>query len=180
MVKIYQHTHDYDYSWPIVSFAFWLRYPNPFASHVLGSDVIDRYIDNEGILHTTRIILKKGKLPKWGENLIKTPEAYIIEETTVDPKNQILVSKTKNLNHARVMKVEETQTFKVSSKNKEWTSVKTEARIISRIGWGITSAVERFGINKFEKNTVKARMGMSYILERIREGKRSFHFENGL
>jgi len=151
-----------------VALAFWLRYPNPFASHVLGSDVIERYVDGEGVLRTKRIILKKGKLPRWGSHFIQTPEAYIIEETAVNPNTQTLVSKTKNLSHARVMQVEETQTFSLNKNNAEWTTVKTEARIISRFGWGVTSAIEKFGLSTFEKNTVKSRLGMSYILERIR------------
>ena len=33
--------------------AIWQKYPNPFASHVLTSDVVDRYIDNQGILSIT-------------------------------------------------------------------------------------------------------------------------------
>jgi hypothetical protein len=72
-----------------VTLAFWVRYPNPFANHgkkrkrsykekpvltffsflsftiVLAVDVLDRYVDERGVLKTTRLVLKKGKAPKW-------------------------------------------------------------------------------------------------------------------
>lgn len=177
MVKFYQHTHLFEYSWKEVSIAFWLRYPNPFASHVLGSDVIERYVDSDGVLHTKRIILKKGKLPKWGRRLINISEAYIIEETLVNPKTETLISKTRNLTHARVMQFEETQTFK-PSQNPDGTFVKTEARIFSNFGWGLANTIEKFCFNKFEKNLTRSRLGMSYILERLRETQRSYMSPN--
>ncbi|CAO3612228.1 unnamed protein product [Mucor hiemalis] len=51
------------FQWQNVTLAFWLRYPNPFASHVLSVDVLDRYVDENGVLKTTRLVLKKGKVP---------------------------------------------------------------------------------------------------------------------
>jgi len=80
-----------------------------------------------------------------------------------------MVTRTKNLNHVRVMQVEETQTFTVHPENPKWTQVKTEARIISELRWGLTGRVEAFGINKFMDNSVKARKGMAHILERLRQ-----------
>ncbi|KAG0252972.1 hypothetical protein BG011_006624 [Mortierella polycephala] len=170
MVKFYQHTSSFEHAWDNVTYAFWLRYPNPFASHVVGCDVIDRQVDPEtGVLRTTRVILKQGVLPRWGRGMIKNPDAYIIEESEVDPKTQTMVTRTKNLNHVRVMQVEETQTFTVHPENPKWTQVKTEARIISELRWGLTGRVESFGINKFMDNSAKARKGMAHILERLRQ-----------
>ncbi|KAG1520606.1 hypothetical protein G6F52_007511 [Rhizopus delemar] len=100
MVKFYQHAFNYDYQWQNVTLAFWLRYPNPFASHVLSVDVLDRYVDENGILKTTRLVLKKGKTPKWfPKNILKSSEAFVIEESEVDPKNKTMITRTKNLNH---------------------------------------------------------------------------------
>ncbi|KAG0093841.1 hypothetical protein BGZ93_006589 [Podila epicladia] len=170
MVKFYQHTSSFEHAWDNVTYAFWLRYPNPFASHVLGCDVLDRSVDPAtGVLRTTRLILKKGVLPRWGRNLIKNVDTYIIEESVVDPRTHIMVTRTKNLNHVRVMQVEETQTFTVHPENSKWTQVKTEARIISELRWGLTGRVESFGINKFMDNSAKARKGMAHILERLRQ-----------
>ncbi|KAG1218980.1 hypothetical protein G6F35_007872 [Rhizopus arrhizus] len=123
MVKFYSHAFNYDYQWQNVTLAFWLRYPNPFASHVLAVDVLDRYVDENGILKTTRLVLKKGKAPKWfPENFLKNSEAFIIEESEVDPKNKTMITRTKNLNHVRVMQIEETQIFKQHEQNPDWTA----------------------------------------------------------
>ncbi|CEI99050.1 hypothetical protein RMCBS344292_13144 [Rhizopus microsporus] len=174
MVKFYQHAFSYDYPWQNVTLAFWLRYPNPFASHVLAVDVLDRYVDENGILKTTRLVLKKGKAPKWfPENILKNSEAFVIEESEVDPKNKTMITRTKNLNHVRVMQIEETQIFKQHDQNPDWTSCKTEARIISRFGWGLTSKIEGFGQSTFIANAAKARKGMQHILQRIRDKQAS-------
>ncbi|CAB4385326.1 MSF1-domain-containing protein [Rhizophagus irregularis] len=170
MVKFFQHTFKYEYNWDCVTLAFWLRYPNPFASHVESVDVIDRYIDpNTGVLRTTRLILKRGVIPKWGRGLIKNSEACIIEESMVNPKNKTMITLTKNITHARAMQVEEWQTYRVDPNNREYTQVKTEAKIISNFGWGLTDRVELLGIKKFTDNTMKSRKGMSHVLEMIRE-----------
>ncbi|ORX52805.1 MSF1-domain-containing protein [Hesseltinella vesiculosa] len=167
MVKFYQHTFQYDHSWQNVTLAFWLRYPNPFASHVLAVDVLDRYVDDRGVLKTTRLVLKKGKVPKWfPQALVKNSEAFVIEESEVDPQAMTMVTRTKNLNHVRIMQVEETQTF---TRHGDWTSCKTEARIISRFGWGLAGRIEGFGQSSFAANASKARKGMRHILQLLRE-----------
>ncbi|ORZ06641.1 PRELI-like family-domain-containing protein [Absidia repens] len=170
MVKFYQHVFNYDYPWQNVTLAFWVRYPNPFANHVLAVDVLDRYVDERGVLKTTRLVLKKGKAPKWfPQTFLKNSEAFVIEESEVNPKTQTMVTRTKNLNHVRIMQVEETQTFTAHGVNGESTSAKTEARIISKFGWGMTSRIEGFGQSSFAANASKARKGMRHILQMIRE-----------
>ncbi|KAF7723989.1 hypothetical protein EC973_001449 [Apophysomyces ossiformis] len=170
MVKFYQHVFNYEYPWQNVTLAFWLRYPNPFASHVLAVDVLDRFVDERGVLKTTRLILKKGKAPKWfPQSFLKNSEAFIIEESEVDPKTNTMITRTKNLNHVRIMQIEETQIFKPHDQHQEWTSCKTEARIISRFGWGMTNRIEGFGQSSFAANAAKARKGMKHILQIIRD-----------
>lgn len=74
--------------------AFFLRYPNPFARHVLSVDVLSRSVDPEtGQLRTTRLILKRGIIPKWAHRFLPTTsssggrglDAWVLEESVVDP-----------------------------------------------------------------------------------------------
>ncbi|KAL1922581.1 uncharacterized protein VTP21DRAFT_10120 [Calcarisporiella thermophila] len=171
MVKFYQHSFKYDYPWSNVTYAFWVRYPNPFASHVHSVDVLDRTVDPvTGVLRTTRIILKSGKLPKWApRGIVKNTEAFIIEESEVDPHTRTMVTRTRNLSHARVMSVEETQTFRPHPDNREWTEVTTEARVVSRLGFGLTGRIEGFGVKRYSDNTAKSRMGMLHVLQMLRD-----------
>ncbi|KAJ1644270.1 hypothetical protein IWQ61_010436 [Dispira simplex] len=170
MVKFYQHTFDYDHTWSLVTLAFWLRYPNPFASHVLSTDIIDRYVDpTTGILHTTRLILKKGNVPRWARGFMKSNEAFILEESQVDPRSLTMVSKSKNISHKRIMVIEETQRYRVSPTHANHTQVQLEVRFVSNLGWGLTSKIEAFCQKRFADSLSKSRMGMSYILERLKD-----------
>ena len=97
--------------WPIVSLAFFLRYPNPYASHILSCDVISRKITPSGTLLTTRLILKSGTLPRWAKNIVSRSESWIIEESEVDPHGKVVRCLTRNLEHVKAMQIHETQTF---------------------------------------------------------------------
>jgi hypothetical protein len=75
-------------------FAYFIRYPNPFARHVLTVDVLDRHVHPEtGQLITRRLLLKRGIIPKWGSKWLPSAsmsggrglDAWILEESVVDP-----------------------------------------------------------------------------------------------
>lgn len=74
--------------------AFFLRYPNPFARHVLCVDVLERTVDPEtGRIRTLRLILKRGLVPRWasswapaaGNSSGRGLDAWVLEESIVDP-----------------------------------------------------------------------------------------------
>ncbi len=61
---------------------------------------------------TTRLILKRGSLPKWApQGIMSKAESWIIEESEVDPLNGVVRCTTKNLDHVKVMRVEEDVTL---------------------------------------------------------------------
>jgi hypothetical protein len=98
--------------WPIVTLAFFLRYPNPYASHVISCDVISREFSPSGSLLTTRVILKKATLPRWApKGIVSRSESWILEESEVDPHGKVVRCLTRNLEHVKALKVHETQTF---------------------------------------------------------------------
>lgn len=79
---------------PTPLLAFFLRYPNPFARHVLSVDVLSRRVNPvTGQIHTTRLILKRGILPKWATRWLPSSatsggrglDAWVLEESVVDP-----------------------------------------------------------------------------------------------
>ena len=103
----------YSDPWPIVSLAFFLRYPNPYAAHVVSCDVVSRTHTDSGSLLTTRLILKRGALPRWApQGIISRAETWVIEESEVDPFGKTVRCRTKNLDHVKVMQVEESVLFK--------------------------------------------------------------------
>eukprot|EP00158_Paraphelidium_tribonemae_P001987 Partr_v1_DN25015_c1_g1_i4_m51095 putative PRELI domain containing 1 len=121
MPKIFKHFFTYEHKWSDVTLAHWLKYPNPFASHVISSDVIDRRLDpSTNTLKTTRLFVKTGSIPKWGQGILRNSRAFVMEESEVDPVNRTMVTRTQNLSHKGLMSVVETQCYTIHPDNSEW------------------------------------------------------------
>jgi len=167
-MRFFSNSHLYDDPWSIVSLAFFLRYPNPYAAHVLSCDVISRTHTPQGTLLTTRLILKKGSLPKWApKGIISRAESWILQESEVDPLGRVVRCKTRNLDHVKVMRVEEITTLRQAEDGK--TLQINEARIVSRFGWGLAKTIENHGLAKFKTNLQRSREGLSHILNALRQ-----------
>ena len=83
------------------------------SSHILSCDVISREVTPSGSLRTTRLILKTGSLPRWApKGMIQRAESWVLEESEVDPLGKVMRCTTKNLDHVKVMRVEEEVTLK--------------------------------------------------------------------
>ena len=100
-------------NWSIVSLAYFLRYPNPYAAHVISCDVISREHTPSGSLLTTRLILKRGNLPRWfPKQFVSRTESWLVEESEVDPFGKVVKCRTRNLDNLKVMRVEESVEFR--------------------------------------------------------------------
>jgi 4-amino-4-deoxychorismate lyase len=122
MVKFYESSFTYDYSFPAVTLAYFLRYPNPYATHVLSTDVISRTVDPEsGRLHTLRVHRKSSRLPSAVLKLLPKSvlgnvrggksESYILETSTIDVKEGWMKTESKNLDWTGILSVVEKQEY---------------------------------------------------------------------
>lgn len=123
MVKFYTSSHTYDFSFPTVSLAFFLRYPNPYSTHVISTDVIERNFDPvTQRLYTTRLLLKKSKVPSAIMKLLPlsilghsattgNSQSYILERSTVDIKEGWMSTESRNLEWIGVLSVIERQVY---------------------------------------------------------------------
>ncbi|KAI9374228.1 aminotransferase class IV-domain-containing protein [Aspergillus egyptiacus] len=156
----FENLYTYDYSFPAVSLAYFLRYPNPYSKHVLTTDVIDRYVDPKTQrLHTTRIHLKKSKVPSGILKLLpkgiggsdNSGQSYILERTVVDIKEGWMESESRNMEWTGILSVVERQHYQrqplegvcetldglsLDDKRSEQTTVKTTVTFHSRFGQG--------------------------------------------
>ena len=162
-MKVYESNTQYDYSFPAVSLAYFLRYPNPYSRHVLSSDVIDRFIDPiTKRLHTTRLHLKKSKVPSAILKLIPrglagpggASQSYVLETSVVDVKEGWMQTESQNMEWTGILSVAERQLYRRQSPTvetwtdkladsglsppermeKEWTSCRTAVTFVSRLG----------------------------------------------
>jgi len=168
-MRFFSQSFLYDDPWSIVSLAFFLRYPNPYARHVVSCDVISRTPTSDGTLLTTRLILKRGALPKWApRGIVSRAESWVIEESEVDVYGREVRCRTKNLDHVKIMQVEETTELREVGGQ---TLQTTQARFISGFGWGLTKRIENHGLSKFKANIQKSREGVALVLRLLREAQ---------
>ncbi|KAJ3334832.1 hypothetical protein HDU93_007188 [Gonapodya sp. JEL0774] len=193
MGRTYSDTATFEYPWEYVTRAVFQKYPNPFATHVLTSDVVDRWVDETtGVLHSVRVFIKTNSLPKWAKPIFPyTPETYVIELSTVDPSAKEMRTRTWNLTHTKMMRIEESQIFRPSALSAitssevpnntttsptsplaTTTTVQTHANIESHAGSGLgaiwlRNRIESFGVGRFEGNTAKSRRGLLHVLSEI-------------
>ena len=95
--------------------------------HVISSDVISRTISPDArIIKTTRLVLKRGKMPQWAPPVIaRIGTSWVLEETELDledcepsgsPEGAVKMkemrTRSRNLDHKSVMEVFEWQTFR--------------------------------------------------------------------
>jgi len=113
MVKFFSKEYTIPHPWRTTSSAFWRKYPNPSAPHVLAVDAFDRKIcPTTGKLTVNRLICVQSAAPAW----IPGPRMqYAVEETTVDPSEQSMVIKSRNVTGASLLLVEETCTYAAAS-----------------------------------------------------------------
>ncbi|KAI6005124.1 MSF1-domain-containing protein [Pisolithus orientalis] len=173
-MKFFSQSFLYDDPWSIVSLAFFLRYPNPYAAHVVSCDVVDRQHTSSGTLLTTRLILKRGALPRWApKGIISRAESWVIEESEIDPYGKVVKCQTKNLDHVKVMQIVETQLFEQAANGYATpiTLQTTEAYITSKFGWGLTRRIENHGLSRFKAHVQRSRQGVSLMLDLIRQAR---------
>lgn len=129
MVLTHSTSHTYAHPFPTVTLAYFLRYYspslNPFAKHVLSTDTISSHVDPETQrLHTTRIHLKKSRLPGAVYRLLPASmtgggagdkASYILETSVVDIREGWMRTESRNLNFTGILSVVEKQDFNVPS-----------------------------------------------------------------
>ncbi|KAL2126051.1 hypothetical protein VTI74DRAFT_1860 [Chaetomium olivicolor] len=150
MVLTHTTNHTYSHPFPTVTLAFFLRYCspqlNPFASHVLSTDTISSHVDPAtGRLHTTRIHLKKSRLPPAVMKLLPSTltggtsdkASYILETSVVDMREGWMATESRNLNFVGVLSVVERQMYcvpRAPMAPADTTDVETKVVFRSRLG----------------------------------------------
>ncbi|KAK1760515.1 protein UPS1, mitochondrial [Echria macrotheca] len=149
MVLTHTTNHTYNHPFPTVTLAFFLRYCspqlNPFASHVLSTDTISTHVDPAtGRLHTTRLHLKKSRMPPAVMKLLPTSitggaadkASYILETSVVDIREGWLSTESRNLNFVGVLSVVERQLYSAPTSNSDVGKTDVETKVVfrSRLG----------------------------------------------
>ncbi|PLW11831.1 hypothetical protein PCANC_05981 [Puccinia coronata f. sp. avenae] len=152
----------------IVCQAFTLRYPNPFAPHVITVDTIERNWDAEsGILRSSRLVLKRGTLPSWApKGILEKSDTWVLEESTINLLEGTMTLSNRNLDHRRVMEVVEKTSLRARG---EVTEATTSAQVTSSWGfYAIRKKIEQYGISRLRRQSRNSRHGLELIIKLLR------------
>jgi len=160
-----------NFAWGQVVVAFWARYPNPFAGHVLTEDVLRRELRPDGSLYTCRLLMKTNSIPKWGQYLMPANRVPIIEESIVDAETKTLTTYCRNISHKGLMETVEKVVY-TSRENEDGNPITQCHKMfwVSSQWYAPTgSLIERFGIQRWVKNIAKTRRGLEHVIGQIYE-----------
>jgi len=79
--------------------------------YVRDVDVLDRHIDEEGRLHSTRLLTMKGSLPAFIQAFVPVRRMHMLETVIVDPKTEQMWVSTCNLNCTSVIQAVSESTY---------------------------------------------------------------------
>lgn len=153
--------------WELVARAQWRKYPNKFNQAVEGIDVVDRRIDEKGVLKTHRLLSTKWGIPGWATKIVGSDGiGHASEHSTVDPKNKTMELKTRNLTFCNMITIDETLVYSPHPEDKNKTCLKQEA-VINVKGIPFGSYIESFVCDNISKNASKGREAMDHVINVI-------------
>ncbi|XP_008406658.1 PRELI domain containing protein 3B [Poecilia reticulata] len=167
-MKIWTSEHIFNHPWEMVTKAAMQKYPNPMNPSVFGVDVLDRNIDQQGRLHSKRLLSTEWGLPSIVKSLIGNVRTctYVQESSIVDPKEKMFELQSSNITFTNMVSVDEKLTYKPHPEDPEKTILTQEA-IISVKGVSLSSYLEGVMANTISTNAGKGREAMEWVIRRL-------------
>lgn len=119
-------SHTFNYPWRVVARAYLCKYPHRKLSHVESVDTLERYVDGEGRLVTTRILLS---------SFLRISNIIGHEESVVDLESQTICLKTTNATHQHLAATVETCEYRAD--NEHSTLYELKATVVPTFGMGL-------------------------------------------
>lgn len=134
---------------------------------MLTEDVVHRSIDSKGRLLTKKLISKTNSAPKWTERFLPSKLVYIIEESILDTRSKTLITYTRNIGMKHLMSLEEKVVYKPSTTEAGKATITEKQAWVNSAFYGLSSAIQRFGLERYKQNIKKTQKGFIYTLENI-------------
>jgi len=153
---------------------------------VLTVDVVDRHIEERPprtaggapvpVLCTSRLLLKRGSLPKWAPaGIIKNSTSWVLEESEVDlmPSEdgapRTMSTWTRNLDHTSVLAVTEALRFtEAMPRDASMTHCHIAAHVSSGVSFRLLRGrIEKFGLKRYLSHMESSRQGLVWSIHQI-------------
>jgi len=165
--------HIFRHPWEQVVEAALRKYPNPETPNVSSTDIVNRQIDEEGRLVSTKVITSVWTGPFMdlmarisGFNLSK--KTHAIEFSTIDPKKRTFQARSRNFTLMDYICVDETLSYSADPKDPESTILKQEWKITCQ-NLTFNSFLENSMGTSMKSNASKGRAGVEWVINSIKE-----------
>ncbi|NWW51006.1 PLD3A protein, partial [Pedionomus torquatus] len=154
--------------WDTVIKAAMRKYPNPMNPCVVGVDVLDRSLDNQGRLHSHRLLSTEWGLPSIVKAILGTSRTltYIEERSVVDPVEKKMELCSTNITLTNLVSVDERLVYTPHPENPEKT-VLTQEAIITVKGISLSSYLESLMANTISSNARKGRDALEWVISKL-------------
>ncbi|NXX44680.1 PLD3A protein, partial [Tricholaema leucomelas] len=158
----------YRHPWDTVIKAAMRKYPNPMNPCVVGVDVLDRSLDNQGRLHSHRLLSTEWGLPSIVKAILGTSRTltYIEEHSVVDPVEKKMELCSTNITLTNLVSVDERLVYTPHPENPEKT-VLTQEAIITVKGISLSSYLESLMANTISSNARKGREALEWVISKL-------------
>jgi len=178
-MRIWTSEHIFHHSWETVTEGQWQKYPNPHNQAVIGTDVVDRRVEN-GVLHSHRIISSDWGLADWAQRLIGANRVcYASEHSTVDPRSRVMEMNTRNLTFCNIVNMEEKMTYTPHPEDVSKTLLRQET-VVTVQGVPLTSYMEGIIVNTVSNNASKGRVAIEWIVNKLGQECRALNLSTSL
>nr|XP_046255616.1 PRELI domain containing protein 3A isoform X2 [Scatophagus argus] len=132
------------------------KYPNPMNPNVVGVDVLDRSLDEEGRLHSHRLLSTEWGLPAIVRAILGTSQTqtYVKEHSIVDPEEKKMELCSTNITLTNLISVDERLLYRPHPDNPDVT-VLTQEAIITVKGVSLSSYLEGMMARRMSANARK-------------------------
>ncbi|XP_067053549.1 PRELI domain containing protein 3B-like [Acropora muricata] len=172
-MKFWSSEHIFNHCWHRVTQAVWRKYPNDLNPNVKTMDVLERHVDEEGRLHTTRLVGTEGLLPSWVCNMIGMSNlGYAYEHSVVDPVKKTMIIGSRNMTLSGFVDVEETLTYTQHEDNDK--TKLTQDAVIKVFGISFKDYLEGLIKSTMASNASKGRQAMEMVIGKINKEVQDF------
>jgi hypothetical protein len=137
------YTHSYNFPFKVVARAYLSKYPHPDLSHVESVDTLERYVDEQGVLHTTRVL---------STSFLKFSSVAGFEQSTIDLTKSLISLRTRSLNYTSFARSYEECFYVEEGPDRTKFEIKGDLWIATGFGFLMSSALGTFCSN-FKKGT---------------------------
>uniref|UniRef100_A0A8D0H8V3 PRELI domain containing 3A n=1 Tax=Sphenodon punctatus TaxID=8508 RepID=A0A8D0H8V3_SPHPU len=167
-MKIWSSEHVFGHPWDTVIKAAMRKYPNPMNPSVVGVDVLDRGLDNQGRLHSHRLLSTEWGLPSIVKAILGTNRSltYIKEHSVIDPVEKKMELCSTNITLSNLVSVDERLVYTPHPENPEMT-VLTQEAIITVKGVSLSSYLESLMASTISSNARKGREALEWVIGKL-------------